>query len=72
MFLKSTLTVIACTTICGSEAVNFLVIERRQSLAFDGSSPTLSQISKINCQSSLVFLGLVALSTKNNKICYES
>ena len=59
------LTVMACITICGSAAFSLLTMERKQSLACCCEFPTLSQMSIITAQSSVVFFSLVAFSVQN-------
>lgn len=60
------LTVIACMTTWGSWEYNLLTMERKQSLAFWGEVPTLSQMSIIFAQSSDTFFSLVAFSAQLN------
>lgn len=66
-FFNKLLTVMAYKTTCGSSWFSLFTIDFKQSLAFIGELPTLSQISIISAQFSVVFFSFVAFSEKTIK-----
>lgn len=65
-----TLTVSAWTATCGSKWLRRRIIERKQSLAFFGLAPTLSQMFIITPHCSSVFFSLVAFSESVDYFLY--